>query len=196
LTFIATRFDNRRHPHSIARRIFDERPVRASHIAPPSRTNMRSTLIAFAAAGIAVAALSSPLHAQQQLIIYPAKGQSAEQQQKDVGECKTWATGQTGFDPANPPAMSQPAPQPSRQGEVVRGAARGAVLGEIIDDEAGTGAAAGAAIGAMRRQDRVRAEKQQASASQQQQQQYLAQKTTEYTRALSACLEARSYTVK
>ena len=156
---------------------------------------MRSLLIALPAVFF-VGSFSSPLRADQQLMIYPAKGQSAEQQQKDVGECKSWATDQTGFDPANPPAMTQPAPQPSRQGEVVRGAARGAVLGEIVDDDAGTGAAAGAAIGAMRRQDRVRSEKQQASASQQQQQQYVAQKTSEYTRALSACLEARSYTVK
>jgi hypothetical protein len=156
---------------------------------------MRSLLIALSAVFF-LASLSSPLRADTQLMIYPAKGQSSEQQQKDVGECKTWATGQTGFDPANPPAMQEPAPQPKRQGEVVRGAARGAVLGEIVDDDAGTGAAAGAAVGAMRRQDRVRAEKQQASAAQQQNQQYLAQKTSEYTRALSACLEARSYTVK
>ena len=156
---------------------------------------MRGPLIAYPA--ILVAAFcAGTVCAQTQLIVYPANGQSADQQQKDVGECKTWATGQTGFDPANPPAVQQPAPQPSRQGEVVRGAARGAVLGEIVDDDAGTGAAAGAAIGAMRRQDRVRAEKQQAGAAQQQQQQYVAQKTSEYTRALSACLEARSYTVK
>jgi hypothetical protein len=156
---------------------------------------MRSLLIALPA--VVFFAFSSPLRAQQQLIIYPAKNQTAEQQQKDVGECKAWATGQTGFDPENPPAMAAPPPpNTGRQGEVARGAARGAVVGEIVDDDAGTGAAAGAAVGAMRRQDRVRAEKQQASAAQQQQQQYLAQKTSEYTRALSACLEARSYTVK
>jgi hypothetical protein len=155
---------------------------------------MRRLFIACAAVLVAFSAATA--RAQTQLVVYPAKGQSSEQQQKDTSECKTWATGQTGFDPAHPPAVQQPAPQPSRQGEVVRGAARGAVLGEIVDDDAGTGAAAGAAIGAMRRQDRVRSEKQQAGAAQQQQQQYVAQKTSEYTRALSACLEARSYTVK
>jgi hypothetical protein len=156
---------------------------------------MRGQFIAYPA--ILVAAFcAGTVSAQTQLIVYPANGQSADQQQKDTNECKTWATGQTGFDPAHPPAVQQPAPQPSRQGEVARGAARGAVLGEIVDDDAGTGAAAGAAIGAMRRQDRVRSEKQQASAAQQQNQQYIAQKTSEYTRALSACLEARSYTVK
>jgi len=33
-------------------------------------------------------------------VIYPAKGQSAAQQQKDDGECYTWAKGNTGVDPA------------------------------------------------------------------------------------------------
>ena len=85
---------------------------------------MRSLLIGLPAV-LFVASLSSPLHAQQQLIVYPAKGQSAEQQQKDTSECKTWATGQTGFDPANPPAMQEPAPQPSAPGPCRRPKSRG-----------------------------------------------------------------------
>ena len=145
----------------------------------------------------AVACFAGAIFAQQQLIVYPAKGQTPEQQQKDQGECSTWAKGQTGFDPAAPPVVAQaPPPAPARQGEVARGAARGAVLGEIVSDDAGTGAAAGAAIGAMRRQDKVRAQQQQAAAAQQQQQQYVAQKSAEYNRAYAACLEARSYSVK
>ena len=35
----------------------------------------------------------------QELIIYPAKGQSQDQMEKDKFECYTWAKGQTGFDP-------------------------------------------------------------------------------------------------
>ena len=33
-------------------------------------------------------------------IIYPAKGQNTEQQQKDTAECATWAKQNTGIDPA------------------------------------------------------------------------------------------------
>ena len=38
-----------------------------------------------------------------QTIVYPAKGQSPDQQKKDEGECHTWAVGQSKYDPANPP---------------------------------------------------------------------------------------------
>jgi hypothetical protein len=34
----------------------------------------------------------------QELIVYPAKGQSNEQMEKDKFECYSWAKGQTGFD--------------------------------------------------------------------------------------------------
>ena len=44
------------------------------------------------------ALVSAPAIAQQ--IIYPAKGQSAEQQRKEEAECYAWAKGQTGYDPA------------------------------------------------------------------------------------------------
>src|SRR3989441_49908 len=37
---------------------------------------------------------------QPSVMVYPAKGQSAEQQTRDSGECQTWAKQQTGFDPA------------------------------------------------------------------------------------------------
>jgi hypothetical protein len=54
-----------------------------------------------------------------QPFIYPSKGQSPEQQQKDRYECHTWAVQQTGFDPS----MSQAAPTMSQapQGGVLRG---------------------------------------------------------------------------
>ena len=35
----------------------------------------------------------------QEFMIYPAKGQSQEQMEKDKFECYTWAKQQTGFDP-------------------------------------------------------------------------------------------------
>jgi len=41
------------------------------------------------------------------VIAYPAKGQSAEQQSRDRYECHTWAVSQSGFDPAS--AQTAPA---------------------------------------------------------------------------------------
>ena len=43
--------------------------------------------------------VSAPVAASAQTIIYPAKGQSSEQQQKDEGECMVWARNETGVDP-------------------------------------------------------------------------------------------------
>lgn len=38
--------------------------------------------------------------ASYEVIAYPARGQSADQQGRDRYECHTWAVGQSGFDPA------------------------------------------------------------------------------------------------
>ena len=134
----------------------------------------------------------------QELMIFPNKGQSQEQQQKDRGECHAWAVGQTGYDPAlastTPPPSSEPA-----QGGVVRGAARGAATGAVVGaiaGDAGKGAAAGAAaggmIGGMRRQDQRR---QQQAAQQNWQAEQEARRQA-YRRGLSACLEGKGYTVR
>jgi hypothetical protein len=48
--------------------------------------------------------------AQQELIIYPAKGQGPEQMEKDKYECYNWAKQQTGFDPVQLPQASTPPP--------------------------------------------------------------------------------------
>src|SRR5512135_1450668 len=73
----------------------------------------------------------------QNMYIYPAKGQSQAQQDKDRYECYSWAVKQTGFDPSraqaaapsdSPPPTNQQAPA---QRHVVRGAARGAALGAV-----------------------------------------------------------------
>ena len=88
-----------------------------------------------------------------QAVIYPANGQSPEQQAKDESECYAWAKQQSGFDPAQAAAPA-PAPAPTQpSGARVRGAARGAaggaIIGEIADDDAGKGAAIGAVAGGM-----------------------------------------------
>lgn len=141
--------------------------------------------------------VSAPAIAQQ--IIYPAKGQSAEQQQKDEAECYEWAKGQTGYDPAQSTQYAVPPPQQSVGGERLGGAARGAAGGAIIGAIAGN-AGKGAAIGAVggtllggARQRESQAGNDQAMA---QQQQAIAQQQQNYQRAYTACFEGRGYTVK
>jgi len=160
------------------------------------------------------AAQSIPVRAQD-MIVYPAKGQSQEQENQDRYQCHNWAVQQTGYDPANPPPSSgssaPPPPPPAYQEQPTVGgtAARGAALGAIggaIGGNAGKGAAIGAAtggaLGAMRRNQASRdyAAQQQAYAQQQQQAQYQqnaanSQRRAAYNRAISACLTGRGYTV-
>ena len=130
----------------------------------------------------------------QDPVVYPAKGQSQEQMEKDKFECYTWAKKQTGFDPANPP---QAAPAPERRGGVVRGAAGGALAGAAVGKLAGGSASKGAAWGAAggglvggMRQSRQR------QADQQAQQAAGSAGRSEYNRAYGACMEGRGYSVK
>ena len=69
------------------------------------------------------------------LYVYPAKGQSADQQGKDEYECYQWAKRDTGFDPMAAPTASSPAPSTQqRRGGVARGALGGAAIGAIAGD--------------------------------------------------------------
>lgn len=82
--------------------------------------------------------------------VYPAKGQTQQQQDKDIQECQKWATGQTGFDPAAKPKSAPQTNTQATRGGVVRGAIKGAAVGEIIDDESRKGAQVGATVGVLR----------------------------------------------
>src|SRR5215831_21128111 len=73
-------------------------------------------------------ALARPSLAQD-IYVYPAKGQSQEQQDRDRYECHSWAVQQTGFDPSRDVAYT-PAPQ-EPQSSVLKGATRGAVVGVV-----------------------------------------------------------------
>jgi hypothetical protein len=143
--------------------------------------------------------------AQSDVFLYPEKGQSAEQQQKDKMECAMWANEQTGFNPTTPaPTPDQFASgQPVTQGGAVKGAARGAAVGAVggaIAGDAGKGAAVGAGAGAVGGGMRRRGAKREAEqTSEQAYQAALAeynQKRATYQRAWTACLEGRDYTVK
>lgn len=143
-------------------------------------------------------ALASPAFADEP-VVYPAKGQSAEQQNKDLSECKEWAKSTTGIDPAAP--VQAAAPAEAAKGQRIRGAARGAaagaVVGKVASDDAGKGAAVGAVVGAMaggaKKRQQAREQKQQAE--QQAQDKKNADLAT-HGRAVAACMEGRGYTVK
>ncbi|HWS74987.1 MAG TPA: hypothetical protein VN324_07590 [Quisquiliibacterium sp.] len=147
-------------------------------------------------ASLLAGALVAEAGAQQ--YVYPAKGQSPQQQKSDESACYTWAVQQTGVDPSKPPPAQAAAAPPttatgSTPGAGARGAVRGAVVGEIVGGDAGAGAAAGAVAGRSqsRRQNAAtagQAQQQQAAATQQQQ--------AAFSKARAACLEGRGYTVK
>jgi hypothetical protein len=136
------------------------------------------------ACGFLVFVIASLADAQG-FYVYPARGQSPEQQSRDQYECHNWAVSQTGVNPTAAAAA------PS-QGGAVRGAARGAAVGAIggaIAGDAGKGAAIGAAtggvFGGIRQADQ--------NAQQQAQQQNA---NAAYQQALRACLTGRGYSVQ
>jgi hypothetical protein len=151
---------------------------------------LRSTLILSLAAAVAAQAVA-------QQYVYPAKGQSPQQQKSDEAACYQWAVQQTGFDPAKPPP-AQPASKPpttatgTTPGAGARGALGGAAVGAIAGD-AGAGAAAGAVVARSSSRRQNAASQQQA---QQQQQAGTQQQQAGFAKARAACLEGRGYTVK
>jgi len=132
--------------------------------------------------------ISSPAFAAQ--AIYPAGGQSPEQQKQDEAACYSWAVENSGYDPANPQVV-QAAPQSSGpSGARVRGAARGAVVGEITHADTGNAAIAGAVVGGSRERRARRGQQAQAQAAAQESGQ------TAFNNARAACLEGKGYSVK
>jgi hypothetical protein len=148
-----------------------------------------------------IALMCQPVFAQEQEpIIYPAKGQSDAQQQKDKGECGTWATQNTGVDPlAIAQAQTSQSEASAPRGERVKGAARGAAAGAAIGaiaGDAGKGAGVGAATGTVAAGSRQRRKGRAGDAAAAQDKQNAKDALATYARAYHACLEGRGYTVK
>ncbi len=149
---------------------------------------------------------------------FPAKNQTAGQQQQDEMGCYNWAKQDSGYDPiaaataqqqASSPPPAQPA-TPQTRGAGVKGAAGGAATGAVVGaiaGDAGKGAEAGAAAGAMTGRARARRTQAQAQKQAQQQQQQQAQQQAQakaqsqqkldgFKKGFSACMEAKGYVVK
>jgi hypothetical protein len=146
------------------------------------------------------------------LMVYPSKGQSADQQALDDTQCFSWARDESGYDPMNPPpAPTAPSPSAGSDGDVARGAvggaavgaAGGALIGAIAGNAgkgAGIGAVTGLLVGGMHahsedenQEEQARA---QAQASQEQQRAAQQESANRFKRAMAVCLEARGYTAK
>jgi len=151
------------------------------------------TLVSFASFAEAQQSISSSLG----VVPYPSKGQSAQQQSSDEGQCYTWAKQQTGIDPvATASAPTKEEGPAVGGGERVKGAAGGALgglaIGAIAGD-AGKGAAIGAVAGTMVGGHRARKNK---AGKEQQAEQNKTATLQHFNKAFGACMEGRGYTIK
>ena len=140
------------------------------------------------------------------IIVYPAKGQTAQQQEIDEYDCLVWGADQagvTGKSMKEPKAAGQAAAahvDTAATGAAVKGAAKGAAVGAIfgsISGNAGSGAAYGAAGGALA--GRAAKREAKANAAAQAEQKAAAEnkaKIDAVKKGMSVCLESKGYTVK
>ncbi len=136
---------------------------------------------------------------------YPQNGQSPDQQSRDRYDCSLWAVQQTGFDPSAPNVPPQyrvvasgPPPGTGTAIGAIAGAVLGAALAGPYDRGAGVvfGGITGAMIGSASDTSRVQQNEMQMNAQERQQAAAMAEKASDYRRALSACLSGRGYSVK
>ena len=129
-------------------------------------------------------------------VVYPAKGQMAEQQERDQFECHEWATKETGVDPVQLAEQKLAAPTPStHDGGAAGGAAMGAARG-ATEGDAAAGAARGFGIGRMVHVLKAKRQlREQQSTTTQEGAEIHGQLDT-YDRAYAACLTGRGYSVK
>lgn len=149
---------------------------------------MKNTIFTiFAALAIASPAIADP-------VVFPAKGQSAEQQKKDEFDCYDWGKNQSGFDPMSSTDTATAQAQ-TKSGTALKGGLVGGATGAIFGNKSKhtrNAALAGATIGGVSQASKN-------TKSQQQADQYnanVAARRNSYDRAYAACLEGKGYTVK
>jgi hypothetical protein len=131
------------------------------------------------------------------LYVYPQKSQTGTQQLTDEQQCYNNAKTQTGF---NPDATTTGAPATAQNSPKGNGTAKGAAQGAAISGAVGGDPAAGAARGAViararahkKEQEQEQQTQQKADAAKQQGQQSM----DSFKRSVSACLDARGYSVR
>jgi hypothetical protein len=134
------------------------------------------------------------------LYVYPKSSQSATQQLTDESQCYSNAKTQTGYDPNTTTTAAAPKKQDPKGGDdhdMAKGAARGAIISGATGGDAAAGARRGAIIGG------IKEKRKQKQETEQDQKQADAAKTAttpqpldNFKRSMSACLDARGYSVK
>jgi hypothetical protein len=128
--------------------------------------------------------------------VYPAKGQTPEQQERDEFECHQWATKDTGVDPVALAEQKLAAPTPAaHEDSAARSAGIGAMRGAVDGDAAG-GAARGFGIGRMVSVLRAKRQLRDQQSPTTTDGAAVHRDLDKYDRAYAACLTGRGYTVK
>jgi hypothetical protein len=147
--------------------------------------------------------------AESDVYVYPAKGQTEQQIDRDRYECHNWAVAQSHYNPSDthlaPHQQVRVVEMPPPGRDTAVGAMTGAVIGSSVAGrhDSGEGAVAGAIVGAMigasseaARSKDANAVNTRMSAEAQAERARLERQAADYRRAISACLEGRGYTVK
>jgi len=150
---------------------------------------------------VQLAAVTAQAKKTYALIVYPAGGQTAEQQALDEQACYGWARQQTAPMTASPDADSvaqaaKAKTDSATKGAAMKGAAGGAAGGAIIGaitGNTGRGAGIGAATGALRGRRAKQQAEQQAQAKSEAQ---AGEQAATFRKAMVACLEGRGYSVQ
>jgi hypothetical protein len=170
----------------------------------------------FAGAALADEAVAPPddagdamSSAESDLYVYPSKGQTEKQLDRDRYECHNWAVAQSHYNPSDthlaPHQQVRVVEMPAPGRDTAVGAMTGAVIGSGVAGrrDSGQGAVAGAIVGAMigassdaARQKAANPAGGRMSAEAQAERARLERQAADYRRAISACLEGRGYTVK
>jgi hypothetical protein len=141
------------------------------------------------------------------IIVFPAKGQTPEQQEADEWACLEWSMNQSGLGPnagqQDPQAAGDAAKAQAKEattGAAVAGAAKGAAVGAIfgaITGDTGEGAAVGAVAGGLKgRQAKKQAEKQAEAQAEAKVAADNKAKLETIKKGMAACLEAKGYTIQ
>jgi hypothetical protein len=168
-------------------------------------TNGGVVLLATATALIAQAGPPTLSSNPGNLAIFPAKGQSPEQQKADEAAAYDWATKQTGWDPYQAKAAldqqshASAAAAGAARGGAVKGAAGGALAGAAIGaiaGDAGKGAAIGSASLGMTGGVRSRRAMRAAGGASDTAVAAYQQQFALWSRNFMAAMEAKGYTVR
>jgi hypothetical protein len=156
---------------------------------------MRRTLVLAWAACLALAARSMAAEPE----VYPAKGRTAAQQERDQYACHEWATKETGVDPVTLAEEKLATPAPAEDEGNAGGMARSAGLGAMggaMEGDAGAGAMRGMGIGRMVSVIRAKRQLREHQSADAQEASALQAQLEKYDRAYAACLTGRGYAVK